>query len=82
MNAYWKYQYNSTLIEVKNSTTHAELVIDGKQVDTQKGLLETTLNGSLPSGEKVVGELKAGFMGVIPSCEVKVNGEIIKEVDA
>lgn len=75
MNAFWNYHYKDHLIEIKNSTAHTELYVDGVQIDRKEGFFAVELVARLPDGENLIVEVKAGF---IPKCLVKVNGVVLE----
>ena len=79
-NRTWTYKYGENTIEIKNTPTLCELIINGQVQDTIKGIISLSLklNGRLPGGE----EVKAAFKTSLATWDVTVNGEMLKAVAA
>lgn len=58
----WKYNYNSQIIEVKNSASLVELYVNGELQDRKRGLaLSADVAGKLSGGEEIKASLGGDF---------------------
>jgi hypothetical protein len=67
----WEIDYNGHHIAVKNRAFSAELYVDGKLVDSQKGATSSSLISKLPSGESVRAVVNSGVVKI--HCNIYVD---------
>lgn len=76
----WKYKYQNTIIEVKNSALKVELFIDGNLQDIRRGAFvpSAPLTGKLETGEEVKAVLGGDFK---IECSLFVNNMALEPID-
>lgn len=67
----WKFKYGENEIVVKNEQTTAYLYVNGKLLDSSKGLFHADLEGKLDTGEIVKATIGDDLFKV--DCKLSVN---------
>lgn len=75
----WAVEYKEHKIAVKNKVSGADLYLDGKIIDTQKGVFGAGLVGCTPEGDSIHVTLNAGIIKI--HCNIYVNDKKIYSND-